>query len=191
MVDERLSTSDKGSEQALHMCERELQYVKNRWEMDVLYLLLRFPSKTMVLNDSYQLRIFFQQSEAYCVSLIQYNLDHPISQQNTARRHISLSCFKSPKFDGQRKIWILLFCRAVEWPFSHDGFHHWSRYWAADGPEHPASDWTWLKTCRIPTFGHQRILLAIADSFSLDYSSQHLGWEPTRLGTTFGPRFKP
>ena len=97
MVDERLSTSDKGSEQALHMCERELQYVKNRWEMDVLYLLLRFPSKTMVLNDSYQLRIFYQQFEAYCVSLIQYNLDYPISQQNTARRHISLSYFKYPQ----------------------------------------------------------------------------------------------
>ena len=65
--------------------------------MDVLYLLLRFPSKTMMLNDSYQLKIFFKQSEAYCVSLIEYNLDHPISQQNTARRHISLSYFKYPQ----------------------------------------------------------------------------------------------
>ena len=92
---------------------------------------------------------------------------------------------------GWRKIWFLLFCRTMEWPSGNDGFHHWPRYWAADWPKHPASDWTWVNTCRIPTFGHQITVLAITDSFSLDLSSQHLGWEPTRLVTIFGHRFRP
>ena len=92
---------------------------------------------------------------------------------------------------GRREIRFFLFCRTVEWPSGNDGFHHWPRYWAADWPEHPASDWTWLNTCRIPTFGCQRTVLAITDSFSLDHSSQRLGWEPTRLATIFGYRFKP
>ena len=115
-----------------------------------------------------------------------------LSQQIAGIRHNPLHYWKWIFFNhGWRKIWFLLFCRTMEWPSGNDGFHHWPRNWASDWPKHPASDWTWVSTWRIPMFGHQITVLAITDSFSLDLSSQHLGWEPIRLVTIFGHRFRP
>ena len=92
---------------------------------------------------------------------------------------------------GWRKIWFVVFRWEVEWPSGNDGFRHWPWYWATDWSGHLASNWSWLKICKNPTFGHQKEVLAIIDSFSLDLSLQLLGWGPTRLVTTFGHQYKP
>ena len=133
------------------------------------------------------LRNLIDGSLRYPIHLSQYHASHPVADW----WHSTLHSWKLFLSHGWRKIWFLVFRWAVEWPSGNDGFRHWPWYRATNWSGHLASNWSWLKICKNPTFGHQKRVLAITDSFSLDLSLQLLGWGPTRLVTTFGHQYRP